>query len=215
MTDIQCSYYKIMWTLPKEVILKALECCRDIYPHEDDVLIDRSIDGYTILAIEGTKEKTDWLTNIKFLLKSDDCHRGFKNNSYRSLSKLVCDYEALDKKRKLIITGHSLGGATATLIADLIYPNNQNIALITAGSPRPGGRELRERLKNVEHLRFVYGDDIVPKTPPWICGYVHTHQPIPLEDANDTRFDGVADHNMGSYYDAAVKFFNPNKKVVL
>lgn len=215
MTDIQCSYYKIMWTLPKEVILKALECCRDIYPHEDDVLIDRSIDGYTILAIEGTKEKTDWLTNIKFLLKSDDCHRGFKNNSYRSLSKLVCDYEALDKKRKLIITGHSLGGATATLIADLIYPNNQNIALITAGSPRPGGRELRERLKNVEHLRFVYGDDIVPKTPPWVCGYVHTHQPIPLEDANDTRFDGVADHNMGSYYDAAVKFFNPNKKVVL
>ena len=215
MIDIQCSYYKIMWTLPKEVILKALECCRDIYPHEDDVLIDRSIDGYTILAIEGTKEKTDWLTNIKFLLKSDDCHRGFKNNSYRSLSKLVCDYEALDKKRKLIITGHSLGGATATLIADLIYPNNQNIALITAGSPRPGGRELRERLKNVEHLRFVYGDDIVPKTPPWVCGYVHTHQPIPLEDANDTRFDGVADHNMGSYYDAAVKFFNPNKKVVL
>ena len=204
-----------MWTLPKEVILRALECCRDIYPHEDDVLIDRSIDGYTILAIEGTKEKTDWLTNIKFLLKSDDCHRGFKNNSYRSLSKLVCDYEALDKKRKLIITGHSLGGATATLIADLIYPNNQNIALITAGSPRPGGRELRERLKNVEHLRFVYGDDIVPKTPPWVCGYVHTHQPIPLEDANDTRFDGVADHNMGSYYDAAVKFFNPNKKVVL
>ena len=204
-----------MWTLPKEVILKALECCRDIYPHEDDVLIDRSIDGYTILAIEGTKEKTDWLTNIKFLLKSDDCHRGFKNNSYRSLSKLVCDYEALDKKRKLIITGHSLGGATATLIADLIYPNNQNIALITAGSPRSGGRKLKERLKNVEHLRFVYGDDIVPKTPPWVCGYVHTHQPIPLEDANDTRFDGVADHNMGSYYDAAVKFFNPNKKVVL
>ena len=202
-------------TLPKEVILAALRCCRDVYPHKQDYLVDRSQSGHTILAVEGTKEKTDWLTNIKFLLKSDDCHRGFKNNSYRSLSKLVCDYEALDKKRKLIITGHSLGGATATLIADLIYPNNQNIALITAGSPRPGGRKLKERLKNVEHLRFVYGDDIVPKTPPWVCGYVHTHQPIPLEDANDTRFDGVADHNMGSYYDAAVKFFNPNKKVVL
>ena len=64
------------------------------------------------------------------MLKSDDCHRGFKNNSYRSLSKLVCDYEALDKKRKLVIAGHSLGGATATLIADLIYPNNQNIHLL-------------------------------------------------------------------------------------
>ena len=142
------------------------------------------------------------------MLKSDDCHRGFKNNSYRSLSKLVCDYEALDKKRKLVIAGHSLGGATATLIADLIYPNNQNIALVTAGSPRPGGRKLKERLKNVEHLRFVYGDDIVPKTPPWIFGYIHTHPAIKLEDANDTRFDGVADHNMGSYVEAAVKYYS-------
>ena len=182
-----------MWTLPKEVVIKAIECCHDIYPHEDDVLINRDIDGYTILAVEGTKETTDWLTNIKFVLKSEDCHRGFKTNSYRSLSKLVCDYEALDKKRKLVIAGHSLGGATATLIADLILPNNPNIALVTAGSPRPGGRKLRERLKNVEHLRFVYGDDIVPKTPPWIFGYVHTHQSIPLEDDNDTRFDGVQD----------------------
>ena len=194
-----------MGTLPKEVIIKAIECCHDIYPHEDDVLINRDIDGYTILAIEGTKETTDWLTNIKFVLKSDDCHRGFKTNSYRSLSKLVCDYEALDKKRKLVIAGHSLGGATATLIADLILPNNPNIALVTAGSPRPGGRKLRERLKNVEHLRFVYGDDIVPETPPWIFGYVHTHQPIQLEDADDTRFDGVADHNMGSYVKAVKK----------
>ena len=131
------------------------------------------------------------------------------------MSKLVCDYEALDKKRKLVIAGHSLGGATATLIADLIYPNNQNIALITAGSPRPGGRKLKERLKNVEHLRFVYGDDIVPKTPPWIFGYVHTHQAIELEDADDTRFDGVADHNMGSYVEAAKKFSNPKQKVVM
>ena len=204
-----------MWTLPKEVVIKAIECCHDIYPHEDDVLINRDIDGYTILAIEGTKETTDWLTNIKFVLKSDDCHRGFKTNSYRSLSKLVCDYEALDKNRKLVIAGHSLGGATATLIADLILPNNPNIALVTAGSPRPGGRKLRERLKNVEHLRFVYGDDIVPKTPPWIFGYVHTHQSIPLEDDNDTRFDGVADHNMGSYVKAVKKFFNPEKKVVV
>ena len=194
-----------MWTLPKEVVIKAIECCHDIYPHEDDVLINRDIDGYTILAVEGTKETTDWLTNIKFVLKSDDCHRGFKNNSYRSLSKLVCDYEALDKKRKLVIAGHSLGGATATLIADLIYPNNQNIALVTAGSPRPGGRKLKERLKNVEHLRFVYGDDIVPKTPPWSFGYVHTHQPIQLEDDNDTRFDGVAAHIMGSYVKAVKK----------
>ena len=115
----------------------------------------------------------------------------------------------------MVIAGHSLGGATATLIADLLWESgNKNIALITAGSPRPGGRRLRQRVKDLEHLRFVHGDDIVPGTPPWLVGYVHTHPVIKLPDARDTRFDGVADHNMGSYYDAAVKYYE-SKKVAL
>ena len=201
--------------LSKEAVLEALRCCRDVYPHDQDFLVSRKVPGHTILAVEGTNETTDWITNLKFLIKRDDCHRGFKNNANRTLAQLVVAYEGLNPERKLVIAGHSLGGATATLIADLILPNNPNIALVTAGSPRPGGRKLRERLKNVEHLRFVYGDDIVPKTPPWIFGYVHTHQAIPLEDADDTRFDGVADHNMGSYVKAVKEFFNPEKKVVV
>ncbi len=195
-----------MWTLPKEVILTALKCCRDVYPHDQDFLVDRSHEGYTILAVEGTNETTDWVTNLKFLIKRDDCHRGFKNNANRTLAELVVAYEGLDPKRKLVIAGHSLGGATATLIADLLWESgNKNIALVTAGSPRPGGRRLRQRVKDLEHLRFVHGNDIVPGTPPWIAGFVHTHPLIYLPDEVETRFDGVADHNMGDYYKAAEK----------
>jgi len=194
-------------TLPKEVILEALRCCRDVYPNEKDFLVSRKCEGHTILAVEGTNETTDWITNLKFLIKRDDCHRGFKNNANRTLAELVVAYEGLDPSRKLVIAGHSLGGATATLIADLLWESgNKNIALVTAGSPRPGGRRLRRRIKDLEHLRFVHGNDIVPGTPPWLAGYVHTHAVIRLPDAKDTRFDGVADHNMGDYYDAAVKF---------
>ena len=194
-------------TLPKEVVLEALRCCRDVYPNEKDFLVSRKCEGHTILAVEGTNETTDWITNLKFLIKRDDCHRGFKNNANRTLAELVVAYEGLDPKRKLVIAGHSLGGATATLIADLLWESgNKNIALVTAGSPRPGGRRLRRRIKDLEHLRFVHGNDIVPGTPPWLAGYVHTHAVIRLPDAKDTRFDGVADHNMGDYYDAAVKF---------
>ena len=187
--------------------MEALRCCRDVYPHSEDFLVSRKVAGHTILAVEGTKETTDWVTNLKFLIKRDDCHRGFKNNANRTLAQLVVAYEGLNPERKLVIAGHSLGGATATLIADLLWESgNKNIALVTAGSPRPGGRRLRRRIKDLEHLRFVHGDDIVPGTPPWLVGYVHTHPVIKLPDARDTRFDGVADHNMGSYYDAAVKF---------
>ena len=66
---------------------------------------------------------------------------------------------------------------------------------------------MRRRIKDLEHYRFVHGNDIVPTTPPWLAGYVHTHPVNKLEDANESRFDGVADHNMGDYYDAAVKHY--------
>ena len=202
-------------TLSKEVVLEALRCCRDVYPHEQDFLVSRKVAGHTILAVEGTNETTDWVTNLKFLIKRDDCHRGFKNNANRTLAQLVVAYEGLNPERKLVIAGHSLGGATATLIADLLWESgNKNIALVTAGSPRPGGRRLRRRIKDLCHLRFVHGDDIVPGTPPWLAGYVHTHPVVKLKDEKDTRFDGVADHNMGSYYDAAVKYYE-EKKVTL
>ena len=195
-------------TLDKEVVLEALRCCRDVYPHSEDFLVSRKIAGHTILAVEGTKETTDWITNLKFLIKRDDCHRGFKNNANRTLAQLVVAYEGLNPERKLVIAGHSLGGATATLIADLLWESgNKNVALVTAGSPRPGGRRLKRRLKDLEHHRFVHGNDIVPGTPPWLAGYVHTHPKVYLKDADDTRFDGVADHNIGDYYDAAVKYY--------
>ena len=195
--------------MDKEVVLEALKCCRDVYPHSDDFLVSRKIAGHTILAVEGTKETTDWVTNLKFLIKRDDCHRGFRNNANRTLASLVIGYEALDPKRKLILAGHSLGGATATLIAEALWDSgNKNIGLVTAGSPRPGGRRLRRRIKDLEHLRFVHGDDIVAGTPPWLAGYVHTHPAIKLKDENDTRFDGVADHNIGDYVTAAEKYYS-------
>ena len=31
-------------TLSNEVILEALRCCRDVYPHEEDYLVSRKID---------------------------------------------------------------------------------------------------------------------------------------------------------------------------
>ena len=202
-------------TLPKEVVLEALRCCRDVYPHSQDFLVSRKCDGHTILAVEGTNETSDWVTNLKFLIKRDDCHRGFKNNANRTLAELVVAYEGLNPERKLVIAGHSLGGATATCIADLLWESgNHNVALVTAGSPRPGGRRLRRRLKDIEHLRFVHGNDIVPGTPPWLAGFVHTHPRIYLPDAVETRFDGVADHNMGDYYDAAVKYYE-SKRVAM
>lgn len=195
-------------TLPKEVISAAVNACAAVYPNENDYIVDRTIPNYTILAIEGTNETTDWVTNLKFLFMTDDTHRGFKSNAMRTLTELVLGYEALNKERKLVLAGHSLGGATATVVADLLLPSNPNISLVTAGSPRPGGRGLKKRLSGLEHYRFVHGDDVVPKTPPVLFGYVHTHPAIHLEDESDRLFDGVEDHNIGYYAKAVKKYYD-------
>ena len=76
-------------TLPKEVILTALRCCRDVYPHKQDFLVDRSQAGHTILAVEGTNEKTDWITNLKFLIRRDDCHRNSSNHQDSSNKQIL------------------------------------------------------------------------------------------------------------------------------
>jgi hypothetical protein len=79
-------------------------------------------------------------------------------------------------KRCLIITGHSLGGALATLAAvhiskhlELQGMKNRIEAVYTYGQPAVGGRsfyntygELHDRT-----FRFVHGADIVPFTPPF------------------------------------------------
>ena len=194
--------------LPKEVILKAVKNCVDVYAHKDDFTVDKTIPGYCILTVEGTSSMDDWVTNLKFLIRSDDTHRGFKSNAMRTLTNMVLNYESLEKDRVLVLSGHSLGGATATVLADLLLPNTPELHLITIGSPRPGGRGLRKRLKDADHLRFVHGSDIVPKSPPFLTGYVHTHPEIHLKDANETRFDRVADHNAADYYTAIEKLLS-------
>ena len=194
--------------LPKEVILKAVKNCVDVYAHENDFTVDKSIPGYCILAVEGTSSMDDWVTNLKFLVRKDDTHRGFKANAMSTLAKMVISYESLEKERVIVVAGHSLGGATATVLADLLLKSTSELHIVTIGSPRPGGRGLRKRLKDVDHLRFVHGSDIVPKSPPFLTGYVHTHPSIHLEDVNPEFFDRVADHNAADYYTAVEKLLS-------
>ena len=194
--------------LPKEVILKAVKNCVDVYAHQNDFTIDKTIPGYCILAVEGTSSMDDWVTNLKFIVRKDDTHRGFKANAMSTLAKMVVSYESLEKDRVIVVAGHSLGGATATVLADLLLKSTSELHIVTIGSPRPGGRGLRKRLKDVDHLRFVHGSDIVPKSPPFLTGYVHTHPVIHLEDVNPTRFDRVADHNAADYYTAVEKLLS-------
>jgi Lipase (class 3) len=74
---------------------------------------------------------------------------------------------------KLLITGHSLGAAMATLLASLQTPT----ALYTIGSPRVGDAAFVASLGGVPSSRYVDCCDVVTELPPDALGYAHLDEP--------------------------------------
>ena len=109
----------------------------------------------------------DWMANFDFAPEpweqGGNVHRGFKGALDEVWDALEDHISNLQKdKRKIWMTGHSLGAALATLAADR-YGNIQG--LYTYGSPRVGDRNFKEDF-NVNAYRFVNNSDIVTKVPP-------------------------------------------------
>lgn len=118
-------------------------------------------------------------------------HQGFleayKNNlrtKLREFTTILKEWVSLDKLEKLVITGHSLGGALANLMAyDLGVHMKRtkefhvDIILATFGCPRVGDQcfsdVLNHKLGLVANARIIFGTDSIPSVP-YIKDYVHS-----------------------------------------
>lgn len=99
-------------------------------------------------------------------------HEGFREAFLETQSRLD---EVLSRRRsrqKLWLTGHSLGGALATLAAGHVQPQPVH-GLYTYGCPRVGNQAFVAALPQQSHYRFVHRDDWVTTVPPELLGYVH------------------------------------------
>lgn len=111
----------------------------------------------------------------------------------------------------MIVTGHSLGGALATLCAlDLQFnffsAEPERIVLYSFGSPRVGNSAFRQsfnrRVSN--SYRVVNGMDIVPAVPrPW-QGYRHVDNAYRIGQRFSWRLvsQRVRDHAIASYIES-------------
>nr|WP_231372065.1 MULTISPECIES: lipase family protein [unclassified Thioalkalivibrio] len=96
---------------------------------------------------------------------------------------------------RLVVTGHSLGGALAQLAAfylhrDLFGDGGQLAAVYTFGSPRVFGAEQARHLERASpypHFRIVNGADLVPRVPPVVIGFRHTGCNVYIERNGDIR----------------------------
>ncbi len=139
-------------------------------------------EDYFCFAFRGTDEVTDWLDNFNMFPERalfGGFHRGFLNSVNDVWGKLFDQHNLLrdKKKRPLFLTGHSLGGAMATVAAaKLIHMDFPFISTYTFGQPRAMTLETA-RIFNVEaksrFFRFQNNNDPVTRMPARIMSYSH------------------------------------------
>ena len=123
-----------------------------------------------IISCRGTQpgEMNDIMADLE-VFKSDSVtgtkiHQGFKEEVDK-IYGLVEARVKLHEDRKIWVTGHSLGGAMATILAQrLEFAGGYDVdTLYTYGSPRAGGPKFRAWCdKHLNHQRFVNNNDVVP-----------------------------------------------------
>ncbi|WP_133511941.1 lipase family protein [Candidatus Thiosymbion oneisti] len=144
-------------------------------------------EDFVVAAFRGTDEIGDWLDNLNAVPQcgplGGDVHTGF----YRALMDIWPQMKTAIRSfcrtsnglpdRPLWLTGHSLGGALATLaVATLMEADETFYGAYMFGSPRVGNKVFARHF-NVEAkgkvFRFQNNADIVTRVPARLMGYSH------------------------------------------
>ena len=170
-----------------------------------------------IIAFRGTSSTTNWISNIlasqkNFKYIKEDCltHRGFTDIYSSTRMGIISALSRLSPDKTLYITGHSLGGALATLCAIDIAANTPHISpnLFTYGAPRVGDpdftRAFTQYVGNSYRVANLF--DVVTHAPPFIYKlpkrekkYYYSH----IQTLSSLSFQNgsVSDNHMiGSYF---------------
>ena len=131
-----------------------------------------SNDKFIVLAFRGTEPtsmkdiRTDARAKIVHCEKEGRIHEGFKN-AFENVASDIQDRLNRDEfqRKPLLITGHSLGGALATVAAKKLTHKGGIAACYTFGSPRVGDDEWIANIKTPIY-RLVNAADCVTMLPP-------------------------------------------------
>jgi pimeloyl-ACP methyl ester carboxylesterase len=137
--------------------------------------------GTAFVAFRGTQPGglADFRTDLQFGWADwpggGRVHRGFKE-AYESIAGEISAWLERSAPSGLVATGHSLGGALATLLA----AERAEADLVTFGSPRVGDAAFAGNFLRRQVRRYVDCTDKVAAVPPEVLGYRHLHGEIYL-----------------------------------
>ena len=194
---------------------------------------------YLCMVFRGTDELQDWMRNINIFPTeelSGKFHKGFWNAVEGIWADLDGKYKKKFKKKKrpLFMTGHSLGGAMATIVAaKLVDIDKPFTSVYTFGQPRAMTRETARKLNGeckARFFRFQNNNDIVSRVPTREMGYGHVGNILYISEEKKIHkdpgywfkfldgidgyrealgkfgFDMIEDHDMDNYLQAIEKW---------
>lgn len=153
-------------------------------------------DGSALVAFRGTQpddirhlatnleaQQVDWTES------GGRAHAGFAKATRGVLPQLL-DWLAGEgsPRSRLVLTGHSLGAALATLSATILKPD----LLVTLGSPRVGDADFVAVLAGINIVRLVDGCDVVTQLPPALSFYAHAGAVTYITCVGGRRIDDPA-----------------------
>lgn len=180
----------------------------------DVVVAHQRIEDEDLIILRGTKTAQDCMRDAEAIPVWHDklgfCHSGFllgMDEVFAEVRKVV--------NKKVRITGHSLGGARARILAALFVVNpspceGTSLSVCTFGSPKPGFINLARIIQKsgMEHSSYRNRNDIVPMVPAILPLWEHTEPWILLDASPDNDdFEPLRDHSSSLYVTGVEKLF--------
>ena len=197
-------------------------------------LVAQDIDLY-VLAFRGSVTTSDWLLNLDAgktpyepelakLPKPDSSipmvHKGF-NNYVNTVLNIVMDIDEdgddenfieeikNNPKARLLLTGHSLGGAAATLLAERLVSMGfakERVPVITFGAPAIGNAAFADAYGDkILLLRVINASDPIPGSlQTFVGGYKQFGTPVSYKIS---RKFSDQQHEMALYFEMSISRF--------
>lgn len=185
-------------THPHEVIA-AFSARLPFHDTETFGFVSRRADtGDVYVTFRGTETPEDWLINVA--VRQVPQHHSWGNvedgfaSVYSQCSSTILDAIRRSSSARVIVTGHSLGGALATLCAaDIKGALGLTTAVYTFASPRVGDPAFARRYNDEcpDTWRVVNTEDLITNVPPstsalearhrgFLDGLLHVFDRLPL-----------------------------------
>ena len=166
-----------------------------------------------VFGFRGTEPTNayDWLQNFKMThtqvnigSTSVHIHKGFSARYLDISPWFEAEYQAIPRDYKILITGHSLGGALATLAGAYASAKLKRLpdAVVPYASPLVGQRDFRDLYHNTvgcdRTLRITTKDDFITTVPPMRLRYMHVCSALEVDGHTSPlgKFDLISTHDI-------------------